>query len=348
MAYLLHAGGDSGSGPSQWPPPAREPLPRFPDPTANQPGGPYAECWTRDPFDLTLPFTPPATPTLDFHRGNVCGHRVPGAPYVPGCTAQDPSLIFTWFLYEYPREWQERILDSYQAAGYTHIDFHRADWIGAVDGVPGCSDADQTDLIRRCTDRGLYVIVNLATDHAPPSQDDILRAADRYQAAGMEIACLAWQADELLTYPDLADYINWAGPALKSRGLRTAVQWVDGACAVWPFPQYGVYSRFDFMKWTSDKIDYPYQQFNTEMPLLDVQPGAGGLIGEVQDVLRSLANQKLVACEYGYQSQFDDPSGRLEAYCDLKGRALMATSWNGRVVEGGYLGGCRQFDGSVL
>lgn len=337
----------TGSGPGIWPPPPRSPLPPFPGPTDDQPPPLQAGCWTHDAFETTLPFTPPNTPTLDFHRGNVCGHRVPGAPYVPGCTEQDTSLIFTWFLYEYPREWQDRILDSYQACGYTHIDFHRADWMGVVDGVPGCDKSVALELVQRCASRGLYVIVNLAIDRAP-DPNEIKPWIDDLQSAGMSIGCMAWQIDQLLVYPDIPPYVQWCGDYLHQKGCKTAVQWVNGACAVWPFPEYGIENRFDFQRWSSPYIDFPYQQWNTEAPVLDTRPTAGGILGEAVDVLKSLDKQKLVACEYSYQSQFDRPFLITEDYSDLKGRSLLTATWNARYFEGGYLGGARQPNGEAL
>jgi len=297
--------------------------------------------------DYGLPFTPPDHPTVDFHRGNFSGHRVPGLPYVPGCTENDPSLLYTWFLYEYSREWQERILDSYQSCGYTHISFHRADWMGVVDGVPGCSRETALDLVRRCRDRGLYVVVNLAIDGQPTPEELTPWIAD-LAGAGMAIGCLAWQINQLLAWPDIFDYIDWVCPAIAAAGCKRAIHWSLDACAVWPSAKFNVWSRRDFQQWTADKIEYVYQQFNTEMPLLDMRPHAGGLIGEQQDVLKTLAGQKLVVAEDDAQAEFDDPAGRPELYGDLKGRCLMATSYDGHWCEGGYLNGARQPDGSVL
>ena len=340
------------SGASAWPPPPRSPLPPFPQPTEDQPDGPYASCWTHDAFDTALPFVPPATPTLDFHRGNFCGLRVPGLPYVPGCTAQDTSLLFTWFLYLYDQLYPgqgftDLALDAYQAAGYTHIDFHRADWMGVVDGVPGCSKEDALRLVERCTNRGLYVIVNLAIDGNPVPAELNPWISD-LASAGMRIGCIAWQINQLLTYPDIFDYIDWVCPNIHATGCKTAVQWSLPSCAVWPSEKYKVYSRFDFMRWTADKIDYVYDQFNTEAPLLDIRPRAGGIMGEATDVMESLAGQRLVCCEDDAQAEYNEPYKRLELYGDLKGRSMLATQWNGRYFAGGYLNGARREDGSVL
>lgn len=345
-----------GTGPvSVWPPSPREPLPAFPQPTEDQPSGPGAGCWTYDAFDAALPFTPPASPDLDFHRGNVMGLRVPGAPFVPGGTDRDPSLIVTWFLYLYSPEWQARILDAYQAAGYTHIDFHRAAWMGNLDSVPGCTQDAALALVKACADRGLFVISNLAIDNGPPDPNELKSWIDALSDAGMRIGCLAWQADQRMPPGDWCDYINWAAPYLHAKGCKVAAHYITDACAWWSDEnddnrsgkQYDVWNRFDFQRWTADKIDYPYQQYNTEAPILDTRPRQGGLLGEARDVLRSLCGQKLVAAEYDMQAEFDDPANRLEVYGDLKGRCLMTATYGDRRMWG-YLNGGRQPDGSVL
>jgi hypothetical protein len=355
---LLVMGGGSAPPPGVWPPPPREPLPPFPQPTETQPGAPQAGCWTHDAYGTALPFTPPSTPTLDFHRGNVCGHRVPGAPYVPG-GCHDGSLIFTWFLYEYSPEWQDTILASYQAAGYTHINFHRAAWMGRLDGVPGCSQQEACDQVRKAKAAGLYVIVNLAIDNGPPDQADWMNWTDALIAAGMDIGVLAWQADQRFPNPgDYCQYIDWAAPYLHARGVKVAAQYMNHSCTWYnagddprtpnSCKEFGACDRFSFMAWTADKIDYVYQQFDVNAPVLDTRPHQGGMLGEVTDVLVSLAGQKLCACEYSYQSQFDQPDQILESYSDLKGLSLLTASINGRYNEGGYLGGCRLPNGEVL
>lgn len=344
-----------GSAPV-WPPPPRAPLPPFPSPTETQPGDPQAGCWTHDAFATALPFTPPSTPTLAFHRGNFCGHRVPGAPYVPG-GCQDGSLIFTWFLYEYSEEWQNKILDSYQAAGYTHIDFHRAAWMGYLEGVPGCERLVALDLVRKCVARGLYVIVNLAIDNGPPDETDWKSWVDGLISAGMQIGCLSWQADQRMSPLELCDYIEWAAPYLHDRGAIVSIHWINEACAWWdpadsPFEpntcmRYQVCDRFSFQVWATGKIDFHYSQYNVDAAVLDTQPGEGGLIGAIQDVLESLTTQQLVVSEYEAQAMFDNPRERLEEYCDLKGRSMLTVKYDGRTLSG-YLNGARQPDGSAL
>ncbi len=342
-----------------WPPPAREPLPPFPEPSTSQPGAPEASCWTFDAFDpAVLPFTPPAQPDLDFHRGNVMGVRVPGKPYVGGESSGDPEFLVTWLLYLQSREWQAKILHHYRhVCGYTHIDFHRAAWMGRMEdeGVPGCTRATAIEQVRQAKAAGLFVIVNLAIDNGAPDRSELEPWIRDLAVAGMDIGCLAWQADQRMGPSGLCDYIAWAAPVLHGLGCKVAVHWINEACAWWSDENedyatcktYGVCDRFSFQAWATDKIDYHYQQFDVDAPLLDSRPGQGGLVGAVRDVLRSLTTQKLVIAEYDMQAEFNWPKERLERYGDLKGRALMAASGHGKTLSG-YLNGARQPDGRVL
>lgn len=345
----------SSPAPSSWPPSPREPLPPFPQPTDEQPGDPQSGCWTHDAFDPALPFTPPDHPDLDFHRGNGCGMAMPSdAPAVPGTPRE---VYFSWFQYLFDAAWQKKNLAMYAAAGYTHLDFHRAAWMGRLDGVPGCDRQTALDQVKRATDAGQHVIVNLAIDNGPPDRDELMPWIDDLAKASMKIGCLAWQADQRMGPLDLADYIAWAAPELHARGVKTAIHWMNHACARWdakdvPAPstgsRYGFSDRFGFQRWCSGFIDFHYEQFSTEAPILDIRPRQGGMMGEIQDVLESLTTQKLVITEYGYRSRFDHPRTRLEAYdCDLKGRSLLSTSYKGKTISG-YLGGNRQPDGSVV
>ena len=156
--------------PIVWPPAPRASLPPWPTPTSSQPGNPQAGCWTHDTVDPTLQFTPPSQPDIDFHRGNVMGLRCTDLPAVPG-NSPDPSLVVTWFEYLYAQQGaRDRMLDAYAAAGYTHLDLHRATWMGRLDKVPGCSRQEALASVEAVAKRGLFPIVNLAIDDGPPDQ----------------------------------------------------------------------------------------------------------------------------------------------------------------------------------
>ncbi|MCR4375665.1 MAG: hypothetical protein NUW22_12530 [Acidobacteria bacterium] len=343
-------------GPSPWPPPPRELLPPFPQPTGAQPGNPQAGCWTHDAFDPTLPFVRPGV-DIDFHRANVMGLRKAGLPQVGGNTF-DPSFIVTWFHYQYMLKGAgDQMLDALVAAGNTHIDLHRAAWMGRMtaEGAPACSREEALQSVRECAARIPFPIVNLAIDNGAPDPNELKLWIDDLIAAGMKIGCLAWQMDQRMSPIDCCDYINWAAPYLHARGCKVAVHWINEACAWWSDEnegyatgkRYDVWNRFDFQRWATGKIDYHYMQFDVNAAVLDVRPKQGGIIGAIQDVLGTLTTQKLVVAEYDMQAEFNDPSGRPELYGDLKGRCIQSATINGRTVSG-YLNGARLEDGSVL
>jgi len=341
-------------GSASWPPSPREALPPFPQPTETQPDGPYASCWTHDAYETALPFAPPSRPDIDFHRGNVMGVRCPGLPQVAGNSA-DPAFIVTWFEYLYARLGASRqMLGAHVAAGYTHMDLHRAAWMGrmADEGVPGCSRQEALDSVRRVAARIPYPIVNLAIDDGAPDPAELKPWIDDLIAAGMKIGCLAWQIDQRIPVPvDLCDYIDWAAPYLRARGCKVSTHWVLHGCAVYDdatCAKYGVCDRFSFQRFCADRgVNYVYEQFDVNAPLLDTRPHEGGIIGEAVDMLKSLAgDMQLVIAEYDMQAEFNHPAERLERYGDLKGRSLLTARWAGRTISG-FLNGDREPNGTV-
>ncbi len=105
-AVLAAIGGQVGGLGPERPSLPRTPLGAFPEPIT---------------YSVTLPFTPPAKRDLLFYRGNFCGLRIPGAPVVPGCNANHPEVIMACLLDNYPAWFQEHYLETYTAAGYTHL-----------------------------------------------------------------------------------------------------------------------------------------------------------------------------------------------------------------------------------
>lgn len=334
IAALVSVGG-------AWPPPPRASLPPWPSVTNQQPAPPQASCWADDLYTQPLPYVPPPTPTLDFHRGNFCGLRVPGAPYVPGSNAQHPDLIMTWFLYLYPPEWQTTILQTYVAAGYTHIDFHLPDWRGKVDGIPACSITEAVAICALAKSYGLFVTVNVL----PGDEDTIdpsLPWLDALTAAGVvNILCVAWQIDKYYQ-ANLVDVTLPVVSYSQAHGLKTCQQWLNEACALWPYPQYDIYNRFDYARFMNGKIDYQYAQFDVNASVDAIQSQTAKLLQAYQGL-----STKLVLSEYDAQAEYDNPDQRLELYGDQKGRLLQAASGYGLTCSG-YLNGARREDGSVL
>ncbi len=357
------ASGGAAPPPGTWPPPPRAPLPAFPSPSSTQPSNFYASCWTYDAYPITpspLPMViDPAT-----LRGNVMGVRVPGKLYVPGEVLADPSFLVTWFIYEQSRSEQVRILDFYRnVCGYYTIDFHLAAWEGRLvdEGVPGCSRTEALRQVAQARAMGCDVMVNLAVDNGAPDRAYITKWIDDLVAAGMNLACPAWQIDQRIPVPmELCEYLAWVVPYLRSKGVNVVMtHWVLHGCAVYDADtcaEYGVCDRFTFQRWYAGLGGtHVGEQFDVDSPILDTRPHEGGILGEANDMLRSFdgTDLRLVIAEDDMQAEFNQPYQRLELYGDLKGRSMMTATWTapgGRVYvpSGGYLNGGRHTNGLVL
>jgi len=56
-----------------------------------------------------------------FWRGNAWSVTIPGLPWVPGGSSQQPERVLTWFLDRYEPAWQTQILTAHAERGYTHF-----------------------------------------------------------------------------------------------------------------------------------------------------------------------------------------------------------------------------------
>lgn len=345
----------AGASLPTWPPPPREPLPPWPTPTETQPGNPQSSAWTHDAFETALPYTPPSQPDIDHYLGNVMGVRSPGLPQVPGNSA-DPAFIVTWFEYLYHQLGAAaQMRGAHVASGYTHFNLHRAAWMGRMqdEGVPGCSRQDALDSVVRVARDFAFPAVNLAIDNGPPDPNELKPWIDDLVGAGMKIGVLAWQIDARIPVPvELCDYIAWCAPYLRERGMRVATHWILPGCAVYDdatCAKYGVCDRFSFQAFfVKMGGNHTLMQQDVNAPILDTRPREGGLIGELQDTLRSMVgDQRLIAAENDMQAEFNDPAGRLELYGDLKNRCLQTVTANGRTLSGSF-NGFRQPNGSIV
>lgn len=109
---------------SPYPPPqARGPLPPF-DPAlveSGEPGSPpvlhpvYTEMWS----------PPLPSPNIRWWRGDAWGVTIPGLPVIYNAAGQATSSqgerALTWFLDQWSREWQDKILEGHAVRGYTHF-----------------------------------------------------------------------------------------------------------------------------------------------------------------------------------------------------------------------------------
>lgn len=104
LLTLLGGSSKSVLGP-RWTPVARSPLGPFP------PGS----------YDRTIPPIVPAARDLRYYRGQFCGIRIPGAPFVPGANPANTDLVMTCLLDNYPEAIREDFLEQYATAGLTHL-----------------------------------------------------------------------------------------------------------------------------------------------------------------------------------------------------------------------------------
>lgn len=332
------------SGPSRqitsWPPSPRAPLPPPPGITAQQPPAPEASCWADEPYDASLPFTPPAQPEIDFHRGNFCGVRVPG--FTEGGNDKDPSLVITWDLPRYSERGRQQVAQWYtQGCGYTH----------PVLSVPQTKNQGKTldDLQYACAAfRSAGPSFTIVNAMGGDGQWQAEWAANQpwlqslHDAGLLDIVCVAWQIDKWYQ-ADLVDVTLAVSSWAKARGLKVAQHWLNGACALWPFPPYGIENRFDYARFMADKVDYQYMQQDVNASLPALQSAAA-------KILQSYVGlpTRLVGAELDAQAEYDDPLRRLERYGDQKGFYVTCARWPGRVMDGGYLNGGRNDDGRVL
>lgn len=363
---LYFAYGRGSSPPSAWPPPPREGYsPDTAPTTATQPSGPRASCWTIDPYSLT-PSPLPDVYDPAVLRGNVMGVRVPGKLWVPGepCPPNEQlqnEFMVTWFIYEQPPAQQRDSLNYYRnVCGYYTIDFQLAAWLGYLDGVPGCSESEALRQVSQARSMGLDVMVNLAVENGLPDRAFITAWIDKLVAAGMNLACPAWQIDHRINVPmEMCEYLAWVVPYLRAKGVNVVMtHWVNHGCAVYDpdtCAAFGVCDRRSFQRFYAGLGGtHVGEQFDVDAEMLDTRPHTGGILGEAGDMLKSFdgTDLRLVVAEYDMQAEFNTPYDRIELYGDMKGRGLLTASWtapNGRIYvpNGGYLNGSRNPDGRV-
>jgi hypothetical protein len=99
-----------------------------------------------------LPWTPPQT--RDYLRADCWGITLPGLPFVPGGSSNQPAQnrFLSWFFDRYPSSWQEQWIAANHANGYTHVVLSPQDEMSQ-----GRSLAQVVDTHRRLKQAGFYV-----------------------------------------------------------------------------------------------------------------------------------------------------------------------------------------------
>ncbi len=329
-------------------------------------------------YDHVLPFASPAWPDVTFYRGQFCGLRVAGAPWVPGCEASNTDLMMTCLLDRYPVEWQDRFLAKY-AGYYTHLQRSFGHAMASPDeGWAGVSLEQFNALSRRAKQTfGLFLdqwIIgggalyncNQPLEYWQPIVDQLVEA---FVASGtIDTACVGWQLDQLfgatpgnacmrvLCY--VADKIPSTIP-VSTHWMNEALAWWKTGGEVWT-DRYGsieVKDRFSWWLAMRPYLSGGYHQGDTTL----ARTNPGLYQAKLRDTLNAFYDGrmgqsrrtgveqpfKLVVFECTAQDQFDGKCSEDEG--DLTGYLLTCTKADvGGGVMAGYGNGARMPDGSVL
>lgn len=326
-----------------------------------------------------LPFTPPSREDASFYRGQFCGIRIPGAPWVPGCNAANTDLMMTCLLDRYPVEWQDAFLLKYAQDGY--MDLQRS-WGHAMaspdEGWPGVS-LEQFNALSRTAQRvyglridqwiiggGALYNCNQPLEYWQPIIDELV---DSFLAAGvMDKACVGWQLDQLFGATpgnDCMRVLAYCADRIPT-GIPVFTHWMNEALAWWKTggevwtDRYGsinVHDRFSWWLAMRPYLTGGHHQGDTT--IARTQPKL------YQDKLRDTLNAfhdgrmglsrrtgvevpfQLTVFECSAQDQFDGKTS--EDTGDQVGYILMCTQSDGtNQPMNGYGNGGRMPDGVVL
>lgn len=364
MSRIALLGGATGSslGP-QRPTITRAPLGPFP------PGS----------YDRVLPVPIPAGRDLHYYRGQFCGLRVPGAPYVPGGPQPgNTDLVMACLLDNYPRAWQDAFLERYASYGYTHLQrsYGHALYYGS-------SLASFIDLSRRARAMGLFCDQWLIAAETPGFLNDqdwaywepILAPVIRQllDAGVVDLCCPSWQMDGVnRNAPGNPTLSIIAGVAnLLPRSVPVYTHWINEAMAWWYDDGRGtvgqwweddhqrifVNDRFSWWRACAPYLTGAHHQGNTTMARTDPTQYQGrqrdtlnafvdGRMG--QSIRTGVAeNFRLDEFECTAQDQFDGNCTEDEG--DLVGYILTCTKADGFAAGmSGYGNGARRPDGTAL
>lgn len=329
----------------RWPLATREPLPPPPVLRDHQPPDPESQCWSRYAYDTALPSVPDG-PDRFFIRGNFC-LIVPG--FTGGLNDKDARVVMTWDLPTMPEADEEYVLDYY-ATVHTHL------LLSIPHGKNNGMTLEQlTVTANKAKARGLFLMMNAVSDGdsfdvAIPWLDHLL--VNGGLVSGEDSVCFCWQVDRYYDPPRLCDELILQSAYCQPRDLGRWVHWLNGACAWWTpedehnpdgsCMRFGVCDRFSWQTWAVNYLDGHLGQLdhNTELDQLQSNDAK---------VLQSLpAPLRLCCAEQSAQGLYDSPSDAMALYGRQKGRYLMATQYQGKTMNGGYLNDASRDDGSPL
>jgi hypothetical protein len=322
--------------PRHWPPEARAPLPPL-----DHSGNPV----TTLPTNLNRPDHPDRL----FWRGNAWSVTIPGLPFVPGGSSEQPERCLTWFYDRWDASWRAKIREAYAARGYTHFVLSWPD--SRSQGVT----VDQfVALALELTDAGFFVHVMLGSkDYDPHDQtwtqlEPLMAPVLRALIAAKAVSSVALWETDLWNIPGaplqtiLDGIANIAVPA-------DVHQWVHFSTERTSWFVDGGNRRSWWQRQNLTLVGILYQDdVNWDMGtrqarLADTQNQFGE--PNQQCWLTADGKFRLVAWEMDAAAQFSNPQPD-ENQSDMRG--YLAVCSPGAVAVAGYGNGARMIDGSVL
>lgn len=328
------------------------------------PLGPFPQ-----PQNYELPTLEPYARDLYTYRGNFCGLRMPGAPWpIPGGNDANSTCIMACLLDNYPRAFQDRYLQAYAEAGYTHLQRSIGHSI-----YYGHSVADHIELSRRAQRLGLWCDEWLMGGGEGDSWPFKLRdqtvaywkpllnpyIGQLLDAGVIDHACVGWQLDQFnIPGNALIEIIQYVAQRLP-RSIPLYTHWVNEALAWWKtggeiwqdeYQMINVQDRFTWWQAMNPYLTGGHHQGDTHMARTDLklyqdkmrdtaEPFANGRMGVSLRTGTARALQ-LVAFESTAQEQFDGSCPEIEG--DMIGYVLSA------ITNGNYGNGGRRLDGTAL
>jgi hypothetical protein len=304
------------------------------------------------PVHTTINGTIPPLDDPTYHRANLWGVTLPGAPFIDG-GAHGPAQnrLLTYLVDRYPPDWQQRWLDAYVARGLRHF------WLSIPDSRDRTklSLQDYLDLTKRILDAGLIPCHFLRSKDYDGRNPDPARVAPWVDALlnidGIPMACHAWEASIFYDPASLRATIDH--DATKWPQIRWAVHLQQGYADFGPDGE-GHGPAF----WKSNLkvgVRTLLYQYKTEPAWsagmlqargndVSVRLRAGGLWG-LSETVDWIAFEVIAQCQFNNQC---DGDGRMadEDIGDLKGYETLCTP--GPLPPRGFGNGARYPDGKPV
>lgn len=248
---------------------------------------------------LSAPSAHPSTLTLPCpraYRGNMCGIRVPGLPFIQGGAA-DPSLVISWLVFRYSPSDRQRIYAAWQAKGYVDV---------LVSWPDARAELGRDGFVAWCRElvaAGFQPCVMFASkDFDAPDADVIL--ADTLPvllalifAGVVARACPAWEASLWLSPTQVQYLIDVFSEACRPQNVRLYVHFQQGYGS---FQQPG-HIFADFWNANVGKLTGLLHQKILEQTPDQYRYDSGGLF----DILDRFAGNAFCSPDSGFGHPFD-------------------------------------------